>query len=77
MILNLFSLIDFVEFYISNLFRRKRNFKDINELREFLQTIPRLNSGGCGISALVMFRWMKKYNWKPDIMVMITLMVMK
>lgn len=29
------------------------------ELREYLNDIPHINFGGCGISALTMYRWMK------------------
>jgi hypothetical protein len=30
------------------------------ELRRYLNRIPNINYGGCGLSALVMYRWLKK-----------------
>ena len=30
------------------------------EMREFLNSIPSINSGGCGVSALAMYRWIEK-----------------
>ena len=36
------------------------------DVREFLSNISFINCGGCGISALVMYRWLKKYNKLPE-----------
>ena len=34
--------------------------KSFEDVQEYLNGIPHINCGGCGISALVMFRWLKK-----------------
>jgi hypothetical protein len=34
--------------------------KDFQDVRKFLARIPYLHDGGCGISALAMYRWHKK-----------------
>lgn len=36
--------------------------KSLEEVIDYLDSIPAINSGGCGISALAMFRWLKKYK---------------
>ena len=36
------------------------------DVREFLTNISCINCGGCGLSALVMYRWLKKYNKLPE-----------
>lgn len=38
----------------------KSKLKNFDDVREFLNRIPCINSGGCGISALTMYRWVKK-----------------
>ena len=35
-------------------------FEALSEVRNYLNSISYINNGGCGIAALVMFRWMKK-----------------
>lgn len=40
----------------------KMGYKSLGEVMDFLSRIPSINSGGCGISALAMFRWLKKHN---------------
>lgn len=41
--------------------------KTFDELLEFLNSIPKINQGGCGVSALVMYRWLKKHKKHPKI----------
>lgn len=36
--------------------------KTLNEVLEFLDEIPAINSGGCGISAYSVYLWLKKNN---------------
>ena len=33
---------------------------NLQEVQEFLDKIPNINRGGCGISAISMYRWLKK-----------------
>jgi len=40
--------------------------KDLNQVLEFLNEIPCINQGGCGISALAVYRWLKKNNSLSD-----------
>lgn len=40
--------------------------KDFNEVRNFLDGIPFINNGGCGISALAMYKWLKKNKLDVD-----------
>jgi hypothetical protein len=35
-------------------------YKTLDQVRSFLNDIPNINSGGCGIAALAMYRWIKK-----------------
>jgi hypothetical protein len=35
-------------------------YKTLDDVRNFLNGIPFINSGGCGISALAMYRWLEK-----------------
>jgi len=35
---------------------------DKNNVREYLNSIPYINRGGCGIAALAMYRWLEKQN---------------
>ena len=39
------------------------------EMREFLNSIPSINSGGCGVAALAMYRWIEKnmLEYKVDV----------
>lgn len=44
--------------------------RTLNQVRLYLSTIPRINAGGCAISALAMYRWLKKkgrLNWDTAI----------
>lgn len=36
--------------------------KSLEEVMDYLSNIPDINAGGCGISALAMYRWLKKHN---------------
>lgn len=36
--------------------------ESLNDVRRFLDTIDCINCGGCGISMLAMYRWLKKHN---------------
>lgn len=40
----------------------KNQFKTLEGVQNFLNDIPYINSGGCAISALTMFRWLKDNN---------------
>jgi hypothetical protein len=43
------------------------NFEDV---RKYLSNLPNINSGGCGISALSMYRWLEKNkNKKPNLVI--------
>jgi len=35
-------------------------YKTLEDVRRFLDKVPMINCGGCGISALAMYRWLKK-----------------
>ncbi len=41
-------------------------FKKLEDLREYLRAIPYINSGGCGVAALAMAKWIKK-NHKIEV----------
>lgn len=42
--------------------------RSLEELQNALNTIPSINSGGCGISALAMYLWLRKHkNKRPKI----------
>ena len=43
-----------------NLFKKK--IKKIKDVQDFLSEIPNINLGGCGVSALSMYRWLEKNN---------------
>jgi hypothetical protein len=47
-----------------NIFRSKQieSLKTFEEVRNFLNNIDNINCGGCGISALAMYRWLKKHG---------------
>jgi hypothetical protein len=36
--------------------------KTLLEVKEFLNDVDYINSGGCGVAALAMYRWMEKNN---------------
>lgn len=42
------------------------NYKTLKDVQEFLNNIPFINYGGCGISALSMYRWLQKNNELKD-----------
>lgn len=37
----------------------KSKLKNFEEVRRFLDAVPYINSGGCGVAALAMYRWIK------------------
>jgi hypothetical protein len=39
---------------------KQQEFKTLQEVQTYLQQLPHINQGGCGISALAMYRWLKK-----------------
>jgi hypothetical protein len=43
------------------------NIKSFEDVQEYLNGIPCINCGGCGISALVMFRWLKKNGQEVEL----------
>ena len=45
-----------------NFFNNIEPKEEFEDVKEFLSNIDSINSGGCGLSALVMYRWLKKYN---------------
>ena len=42
--------------------KTKITVKTFDEVLNFLSNIPSINCGGCGISALAMYRWLKKHG---------------
>jgi hypothetical protein len=40
--------------------------KRLKDVQQFLNSIPNINCGGCGISALAMYRWLKKNDRLKD-----------
>jgi hypothetical protein len=49
-----------------NIFSNNIAPEEFEDVREFLTNISCINCGGCGLSALVMYRWLKKYNKLPE-----------
>ena len=47
---------------INNTFNNSEPNEEFEDVREFLSNIDSINCGGCGLSALVMYRWLKKYD---------------
>ena len=47
----------------------QNRFIQFEEMREFLNSIPSINSGGCGVAALAMYRWVEKNmpDYKADV----------
>lgn len=41
---------------------RKKDIKTLNDVREYLDSIPNISQGGCGVSALAMYQWLKANN---------------
>ncbi|MFA5366638.1 MAG: hypothetical protein WC333_02040 [Dehalococcoidia bacterium] len=39
---------------------KQQGFKTLQEVQAYLQQLPFVNFGGCGIAALAMYRWLKK-----------------
>lgn len=44
----------------------KITIKTFDEVMNYLSSIDSINRGGCGISALAMYRWLKKHNQTTD-----------
>ena len=44
------------------------NFQTLESVREYLDDIPCINSGGCTVSMLAMYRWLKLQGEKSDMM---------
>lgn len=42
--------------------------KSFENVRQYLNTVPNIDEGGCGIAALAMARWLKKGNWRHKVM---------
>lgn len=47
---------------LNNTFNNSEPNETFEDVKEFLSNIDYINSGGCGLSALVMYRWLKKYD---------------
>lgn len=45
-----------------NIFKRKPKIETLEQVQLFLSSIDNINRGGCGISALAMYRWLKKHG---------------
>jgi hypothetical protein len=45
-----------------NTFNNSEPNETFEDVKEFLSNIDSINCGGCGLSALVMYRWLKKYD---------------
>jgi hypothetical protein len=45
-------------------------YKSLDDVRKYLNGIDNINCGGCGVSALAMFRWLKK-NGKEGMKIVI------
>lgn len=41
--------------------------KTLEDVRRFLAKIPNLHNGGCGVSAIAMYRWLIKYTTNPKV----------
>lgn len=41
---------------------KRRSVKTFTEVRRYLNAVPHINNGGCGVSALAMYRWLHKNN---------------
>jgi len=46
--------------------KSKDLLKGLSKVRKFLDSIPYINGGGCGYSALAMYRWLEKHNYNMD-----------
>jgi hypothetical protein len=51
---------------LNNIFNNEEEPETFEDVREFLHNITAINAGGCGLSALVMYRWLKKYDKLPE-----------
>jgi hypothetical protein len=47
-----------------DLFTNKKVYLDLDSVLGYLNSIPNINSGGCGIAALAIIRWLKKNKKK-------------
>ena len=54
----------FLQIEIDDLKKETKDNKvsTFEEVQNYLSVIPYINYGGCGISALAMYRWLKKHN---------------
>ncbi len=43
-----------------------KEIKSFKNVRKYLNSVEDINMGGCGISALAMYRWLKKNNKLPE-----------
>jgi hypothetical protein len=50
--------------------KKPAGFKTLEALRGYLNDVPCINAGGCGISAYVIDKWLKKHKKKPEIVYM-------
>lgn len=46
--------------------RKKATPSTLKQVQKFLSKIPDINEGGCGISALSIYRWLEKNNIKDN-----------
>jgi hypothetical protein len=46
---------------------KAQEIKTLDDVRKFLARIPNLHNGGCGVSAIAMYRWLKKYTHNPRV----------
>jgi hypothetical protein len=51
-----------------NLFGSKQTetLKSFDQVRNYLNKIENINTGGCGISTLAMYRWLKKHGYTNE-----------
>lgn len=46
--------------------KKKSDITTFADVQAFLNSFTFINCGGCGISALAMYRWLKKHNQLPE-----------
>ena len=44
-----------------------KQITEFEQVRKYLARVPYLHSGGCGISALAMYRWVLKNEYRPKV----------
>lgn len=47
-------------------FKNNKPIEDFEKVREYLSKIPAISQGGCGISAVAMFRWLVSNNFDEN-----------